>query len=524
MTGEDPITIKTKLYNINEDYILVFVDGLYTRNWKYRTNGSIVLNDKPKQSYEVYILKPYDYNSQDMVVRGSSSFTFNNMRLNPYIKGGETNIINHNMLITSTDLLFVEREIKMLSQLKQDMSFLRKYIVNNLDAKPNIMLHYTMDRLMRDGTFDVFPYASNELTPEMEEELPADGNMNYILKLESKFNRYATMLFDNEGLLINPMSISWGVPEFSIPQLTKRITAVCLNGGQPAIVGDFINTNQVQLLVGETNILNEISLTKLDMEVIENIDILQDVVRDPNTYETGLMEEIGTTDYIYNKISDVAQNTLYAPEDEFIPENIFMFVNGKKVFKDDLEINEENKCYIIHNEDKYTNSRWFTNELGNLTENDIIMMMGHNFSAIGNTDSESDALYVKDEILIDDMEDFTQRTDVIHKIENSKECVVFQYNADDLFYTIEEKLPSSRNFILPEVGYMKDNILVFKNGIKTTDYSINGDVLKLNGDDIIDTVEIYVFKKLDYLFVDDNKYNQNCYNFIVKNIKRSIFF
>ena len=201
-----------------------------------------------------------------------------------------------------------------------------------------------------------------------------------------------------------------------------------------------------------------------------------------------------------------------------------MFVNGKKVYKDDLEINIENNCYIIHNEDKYTNTRMFTADLGSLTENDIIMMKEHDFLAVGSTNSESDVLFVENEILFDDIEDFTQKTDVIYKVANSKECIVYQYNPDDLDAIIEEKLPTSKNFTLPEVGYTKNNILLFKNGIKSTDYSIAGDVLKLTGDDIVDTIEIYVFKKLDYLFVDDNKYNQNCYNFIVKNIKRSIFF
>jgi hypothetical protein len=429
------------------------------------------------------------------------------------------------MLITSTDLLFVEREIKMLSQLKHDMAFIQQYFVNNNYAKPNIMLHYTMDRLLRDGTFDIFPYASNKLNIELDEtNQQPNPDTTYISKLESKFNQNATMLFDEEGLIINPMSISWGAPEFKIPQFTDKITAVCLNGMQPAIVGDFINTNQVPLLVGMADILDEISLTKLETSIIEDIDITQDVVVDPNSYDTEAIENIGTKDYVYSKISDEKQNALYANEDEFIPENVFMFVNGKKVYKDDLEINIENKCYIIHNEHKYTNTRMFTADLGSLTENDIIMMKEHDFLAIGNTNSESDVLFVENEILFDDIEDFTQKTDVIYKVANSKECIVYQYNPDDLDAIIEEKLPTSRNFTLPEVGYTKNNILLFKNGIKSTDYSIAGDVLKLTGDDIVDTIEIYVFKKLDYLFVDDNKYNKNCYNFIVKNIKRSIFF
>lgn len=734
MTGEDLITIKTKLYNVNEDYILVFVDGLYTRNWKYRTNGSIVLNDKPKQSYEVYILKPYDYNSQDMIVRGSNAFTFNNMRLNPYIRGGETNIINHNMLITSTDLLFVEREIKMLSQLKHDMAFLKQYFIDNNYAKPNIMLHYTMDRLLRDGTFDIFPYASNKLSPEFEDifddiikdentiisqistskasilsevflsedetslienlditnnvvidpytyetdmieninmndyiyqksvisntsqeeflvgqinilnevstsetekeivedlditnnvvinpityetssieeigvtdyvynnkssittnpenqnkilienlnitneislsesetefiaelditnnivvddttyetkpietvgindyayqmvkdtpQQPSinDTNKTYITTLESKFNRYATMLFDDAGLLINPMSITWGVPEFSLPQLTNRLTTVCLNGKQPAIIGEIINTNQAPSLVGQTTILDEISLNDVDTRVIEQIDITQDVLIDPHTYETGLIESIGTTDYIYHKISEELCATMYSNEDEFIKENIFAFVNGKKVYHEDIEINVNDLCYMISNFDKYNSSRMKVVELGSLTEDDLFMFKNHSLSTVASATGTDDIIYIEDEVLTSSYDYFNQNTEVAYKENSGKECIVFQYNPDDLDAIIEEKLPTSRNFILPEVGYTKNNILLFKNGIKSTDYSITGDILKLTGDDIVDTIEIYVFKKLDYLFVDDNKYNQKCYNFIVKNIKRSIFF
>ena len=260
------------------------------------------------------------------------------------------------------------------------------------------------------------------------------------------------------------------------------------------------------------------------MKKIEGLDITEEVLRDPYTYRTDLLETIGVTDYIYQKISDEAYDTLYSNNEEFIPENVFAFVNGKKVYKDDLETNIEKTCYIIHNEDKYTNSRTKIAKLGELTEDDIIMLMEYNLDEISDVKGDSGVLYVENETLINKLENFTERTNVIQNVTNGKECIVFQYNQEDLDAIIEEKHPSSRFFTLPDVGYTKDNILTFKNGIRTTDYYIVGDKIAFNDNGAIDTIEIYVFKKYDYLFIDDNKYNKNCYDFTIKNIKRSIFF
>ena len=673
MTGEDYITIKTKLYNVNTDYILVFVDGRYTRNWEYKTNGSVVLKDTPQTSYEVYILKPLDYNSQDMTVRGTGdSFSFNNMRLNPYAKAAGHRLIDTKMFASNADIQFISKQIKKLAIFKQSMNFWKTFLRGNKNTtNPTSMLHFTMDKLLQDGSFDVYPYSNskprievktptryicnvddgsivyyiqnnNTITTDIEGEsiyyyliddaiysdsdgtniafringyevlsaeennivyklkligkqyietptryicdiddrsivlyiqnnntittdiygenivyyltndaiysdvntselvynvqndtiLSLDGELAYYIvydgkpinTLENKFNRHATMLFDNNGLLINPYSINWGETEFLVPQITNRLTAVCLNGGYPALVGDLIKTNQNQLLTAQASILDDISISKLSMSAIEHLDITEEVLRNPYTYDTNLLETVGITDYIYQKVSDEAYETLYSNAEEFIPENVFAFVNGKKVYKDDIEINIEKSCYVIHNEDKYTNSRTKIAKLGDLTENDFIMLMEHDINPISDVEGDSNVLFVEDEILIDKLENFTEKTDIIQNIINSKECIVFQYNPEDLDSIIEEKHPSSRFFNLPEVGYTKDNILAFKNGVRTTDYYIFGDKIAFKEEDVIDTIEIYAFKKYDYLFIDENKYNKNCYDFTIKNIKRSIFF
>jgi hypothetical protein len=99
---------------------------------------------------------------------------------------------------------------------------------------------------------------------------------------------------------------------------------------------------------------------------------------------------------------------------------------------------------------------------------------------------------------------------------------VFQYNPYDLDAVIQEYKPQSRMFYLPNRTYESRNLLVFVNGCRTTNYEIAGDVLVLP--ELPVTLEVYVFKPYDYLYVDENKYNSKSLDFITKNIKRSIFF
>lgn len=687
MTGADGIITKTKLYNLNKDYILVFVDGVYTTNWEYKTNGSIVLKTSPKNNYEVYVLKPYDYNIQDKVVRGTNSFTFNNLRLNYYSNGGEKQLVDEKLFVTPSDLLFVKHQLHNLTKLKQSMSFWHQLMRTSDTLVPNSMLHYTMDRLMRYGTFDVLPYTSNDsptivnqpiryvcnfdgnivyyiqhnneitidergddivyyliddgiYSDSMGEELvytidgynilqndevvyhlkldgvkfvdpptkfiyDLDSNLVYyiqsdntitsdiygdnivyfiidtitetdelergvysgaipteedkvyviennnilsldgikrysikttgrpIYELDTKFNRNSTMLFDKEGLLINPYNVNWSINTFVAPQLTKEITSVCLNSSMPVIVGYLEKTNQIALLVRFASIEDEISQTKIDMEFIEKLGIEDKVLRNPYTYADGELEKVGVTDFVYqNNGEPDAFETVYIKEDEFIEDNVWVFANGKKVFKDDLVINGVKNYYITHNFEKYIGPRIRITDVANITEEDLVMEDTQNSYDLSMATGEMNTMYVDDVIQIDDFENFTEKTDIVNTIINAKECIIYQYNPNDIEAIIELKndgktpMMETRRFTLPKKGvyYTKDNLLVFKNGVRTTDYQILGNELKLNGDDTLDTVEIYVFKRYDYLFVDENKYNQKCYNFTIKNLKRSIFF
>jgi hypothetical protein len=118
----------------------------------------------------------------------------------------------------------------------------------------------------------------------------------------------------------------------------------------------------------------------------------------------------------------------------------------------------------------------------------------------------------------------TENTIVIHNDENAREAIVFQYNENDLDALIQESNPTSKVFYLPRRTYEKRNLLVFVDGYRTTNYYIAGDTIVLQDKEIPSSIEVYVFKQYDYLYLDKNKYNSRNYDFITKNIKRSIFF
>ena len=65
LTGDSILTAKKSEFFVNPDYIVVFVDGLYNTNFEYKTNGTIVLYETPKYSFEAFLLKPLSYNKPD---------------------------------------------------------------------------------------------------------------------------------------------------------------------------------------------------------------------------------------------------------------------------------------------------------------------------------------------------------------------------------------------------------------------------------------------------------------------------
>ena len=216
-----------------------------------------------------------------------------------------------------------------------------------------------------------------------------------------------------------------------------------------------------------------------------------------------------------------------------------LFVNGKKAFVMYDYDEDGNKFedpatreFVVSNGYYYLTAdmsnfdipRNRFKDLASFIETDNIMKSDRTYNQIGNIDDTED-VYKLDVVdaIIERLGDLNEHTKVVFNDINAKECIIFQFNDDDLDDIIQRYMPNTNVFYLPHRNYEKRNLLVFVDGYRITDYTLMSDgslVLK----NIPNTIEIYVFKQYDYLYVDENKYNNNSYNFITKNIKRSIFF
>lgn len=465
LTGESILETMSSNVPIQEKYLLVFVDGKFTTNYEYRTDGTLFISNPSKESMEVYVLVPHSMNDLDICrVDKNNRFTFHNLRVNTIAYNSSVNSLTKtNMLLSHTDIMFLRRLLERTNILEQQMLYESKYSLTTGNPSPNVMLHYTMDRMLLDGNFFMEDYES--IIPENSavESLIGDVPVWYT---ESKLNKYATMMFDDRGLIVNPNSIEWGYTEFRIPQATKSLTFVCLNPNKPAIVGE------------------------LD-----------------NNYKTFIPKE-----------------------DEFFDKTVMFFLNGKKVFV--KEGDNKVSHFLIKNNgyeltidfEEYRNPRPEFAILGNLIEENYVLEYSNaQYTDLKKIHEENDVYVLENNYVVDkDVSVLTEKSIVVYNNENAKECVVFQYNPYDLDAIIQEYKPQSRMFYLPNRTYESKNILVFVNGYRTTNYEIAGDILVLPEQPV--TLEVYVFKPYDYLYVDENKYDSKSLDFITKNIKRSIFF
>jgi hypothetical protein len=346
------------------------------------------------------------------------------------------------------------------------------------------------------------------------------------------------MVFDDRGLLIHPADVEWALMQFNMPQVTKKLTFVCLNPKNPAIYGEFIKTTLKKIPVEAVDKETYIAMSNKVNDVVKELGLDDSPVVEQFTYDTKEFENIGLKNDLYQVIFSTPYYAFFPPEDEFIKDNVMLFVNGKKAFlkyEYDLEGNRvqsikarefvisDGYYYLLNGIDNFMIPRNRFKELGSFIEIENIMNAKQLYEQLGNVRGSED-IYIlgEDEAVLDLVDDFTEHTKVLFNDTNAKECIVFQFNDDDLDDLIQEYKPTTDTFKLPNRNYEKRNLLVFVDGYRTTDYVISDDKLVLSK--VPDTIEIYVFKKYDYLYLDDNKYNSNSYNFITKNIKRSIFF
>ena len=366
--------------------------------------------------------------------------------------------------------------------LQTDVNYIKQTSINSVPEQ-TIMPHYTMDNMLYIGDYNHSDIGyQNEDEDSLTEYLYVDNEVP-VFYAESRLNKYSTMVFDDSGCLINPNDIHWGLMRFVAPQNTKSITVVSLDSFKPAIVGDMV----------------------------------------------------------YNKNS----YSYYVDEDDFIRNNIMLFVNGKKAFvKYTVDSNgnqlQDNISYFKIGDNVYTlTNTGFINDgneklkiiyrsLGSLCENNYIVDDTGDFNNISIFEGD-DNVYIQEEVLgehkhsLSILEELTEDSIVLSGDSSVKTCVVFQYNPKDLDALIQEYQPKQKMFELPHGNYEKRNILVFVNGYQTTNYTCEKNIIVVHSDNI-ETLEIYVFKPYDYLYVDENKYNNNYYDFTVKNIKQNMFF
>lgn len=277
-----------------------------------------------------------------------------------------------------------------------------------------------------------------------------------VVDVEKEFNKYSTMLFKSDGKIAAPEDINWPATEFAGLTLTDSVTPVILNPEMPALSG---------------------------------------------TLE---MPEGELPHYTPN------------PED-FFDKNMLVFVTGRKVSPDNVKV-ENGSIYVsgIENWDVTDTELRFLESVSN---EDTVLDENSEDVLVSTSNEEQ-------EILTDDFESrqfqvLNEENLVFVKKDNSvKNITVFQYNPDDVEFMEFRDGSKGRFFQLPRVGFMKLNTLVFKNGYRTDDYYIAGDMLCLNSLEKNETAEVYAFSEYDYNFIKTMPHNYKQKAFIVSNIKR----
>lgn len=269
-------------------------------------------------------------------------------------------------------------------------------------------------------------------------------------------NRESSILFDDSGYLIDPENIRWGITEFKEKQNTSKITTVILNPSH-------ISTNSTMKKSSFQPLeLKESDMASLLYEDYTNYKELREYTNN-NSILSELsitqLKELTSKDYVNEFDENLTSEFItFTPNTgEFIPENELIFIDNKKVYP---------TCYT-----KTTDS------------------------------------YVFNTTLLDEQ-----------KLEYNID--IYEYDSDDIESIIQIESCSTRFITLPRIGILKQNLLVFRSGLQTSDYYISGDNLCFNTSVNNEHIEIYIFKPYDYLFITESFYNKEYNSFIPKNIKR----
>ena len=269
-------------------------------------------------------------------------------------------------------------------------------------------------------------------------------------------NRECTLIFDDKGYLIDPETIRWAITEFKQRPDTSRITIVILNPSHISSNSIVTKMSYTPIELGETTVH---TVLYEDVITYKNLGEYSNNNGIMNVLDSTYLKELTIKDLVdeYDATQLVGDMTFVPLDGEFIPEHELIFIDNKKIYP----------TYYTKTENSYVFSLEKLSEQKNIYNIDV-----------------------------------------------------FEYNPDDIETIIQEESYSSRFITLPRGGVIKQNLLVFRSGLQTSDYYISGNTLCFNTNVKNETIEVYLFRPYDYLFVTESPYNKNYDAFIPKNIKR----
>ena len=188
---------------INPEFILVFIDGKYSKNWEC-VNSVLLINPDslPEKSIEIYLLQNFDYNLQDSTYvyksESETGFTFNNLRLNQFIEhhlnsterfivdeGGIKNFIKREEISYQCLLKFSATEMKNHTEIT-----IRNVVQNQSETYEDVIVRKKLCEQDSKWSKDFSLWAGVE-------------------DIYGTSNSSSTLLFDQYGQLIDPISIDW---------------------------------------------------------------------------------------------------------------------------------------------------------------------------------------------------------------------------------------------------------------------------------------------------------------------------
>lgn len=421
-----------------KEYVIAFIDGKFDSRFDV-IKDKIYIRAKNFINAEFYILsrieasrKIYQEYSND------KHFIYDNARILPFMYYNahisSLDIIDYNTYLEIEELY--NKVITINSLIYNKLNFIKYNL--NLDSQYIIPSYNTLDNSL---------YFGNDISfKELENYKVSD--------IQVHTNRECTLLFDENGYLINPKNIKWGITEFKTNPNTSKLTSVILNPKHVSINKKISKYNLNNL--GESNsntLLYENFITYKEFgEYINKDDILSDL-------KIKTLENLSSINKVSNYDSTLKDNQIKVvlSSDELIYENELLFIDGKKMYP----------TYYI----------------------------------------KSDNSYIIDNTYFDEI-----------KYEYNLD--IYEYNKNDIEDIIQVESCNTRFITLPSICILKENLLVFKSCLQTSDYYISGNTLCFNKDVNNEPVEIYIFKHYDYLFVTELSYNKNYSSFIPKNLKR----